>query len=46
VRALVAGAAGLGCWSPRIPFAEGVARTIEYFKGIIGYSSEGARCEL
>jgi UDP-glucuronate decarboxylase len=33
-------------WSPRVPFGEGAARTIEYFKGIIGCSSQEARCEL
>jgi UDP-glucuronate decarboxylase len=33
-------------WSPRIPFEEGATRTIEYFRSIIGCSSQGARCEL
>jgi UDP-glucuronate decarboxylase len=32
-------------WRPRVPFGEGVARTIEYFRGIIGCSSQGARCD-
>jgi nucleoside-diphosphate-sugar epimerase len=30
-------------WRPRVPFGEGAARTIEYFRGIIGCSSQGAR---
>ena len=29
-------------WRPRVPFEEGAARTIEYFRGIIGCSSQGA----
>ncbi|MDT5255091.1 MAG: UDP-glucuronate decarboxylase [Mycobacterium sp.] len=33
-------------WCPRVPFGVGAARTIEYFNGIIGCSSQGARCEL
>jgi nucleoside-diphosphate-sugar epimerase len=32
-------------WRPRVPFGEGAARTIEYFRGIIGCSSQGARCD-
>jgi nucleoside-diphosphate-sugar epimerase len=29
-------------WRPRVPFEEGAAQTIEYFRGIIGCSSQGA----
>jgi nucleoside-diphosphate-sugar epimerase len=29
-------------WRPRVPFEEGVGRTIEYFRGIIECSSQGA----
>jgi len=29
-------------WRPRVPFAEGAARTIEYFRGIMGSSSQGS----
>ena len=32
-------------WRPRVPFEEGAARTIEYFRGIFGCSSQGARCD-
>ena len=32
-------------WRPRVPFEEGAARTIEYFRGIIGCRSPGARCD-
>ena len=31
-------------WRPRVPFEEGAARTIDYFRGIIGCGSSGARC--
>lgn len=30
-------------WHPQVPFEEGVSRTIEYFKGIVGCSPQGAR---
>jgi nucleoside-diphosphate-sugar epimerase len=32
-------------WRPRVPFEEGAARTIEYFRGIVGCGSQGARCD-
>jgi UDP-glucuronate decarboxylase len=32
-------------WRPQVPFEEGAARTIEYFRGIFGCSSQGARCD-
>ena len=32
-------------WRPRVSFAEGAARTIEHFRGVIGCSSYGARCD-
>jgi UDP-glucuronate decarboxylase len=32
-------------WRPRVPFEDGVARTIEYFRGIIGCSPQAARCD-
>ena len=31
-------------WRPRVPFEDGVARTIEYFRGIIGCTPQAARC--
>ena len=31
-------------WRPRVPFEEGAARTIEYFRGIIGCTPQAARC--
>ncbi|WP_077077132.1 UDP-glucuronic acid decarboxylase family protein [Mycobacterium numidiamassiliense] len=30
-------------WQPRVPFEEGLLRTIEYFRDIIGCSSQGVR---
>ncbi len=32
-------------WRPHVPFEEGAARTIEYFRGITGCLSPGARCD-
>ncbi len=30
-------------WHPRVPFEEGAAQTIEYFKGVLGCGSQGVR---